>query len=167
MHPSKRQLGEALKPLLRVHGYRKRAMTWHRSNDDTIQLFHVEKDRWGFDDYSFHFAIYIRSRGHELTPPYYRCPIQVMLDQLVPDREKLWSLSNFEKGSWDLDTRLSEIVRLVGDFGLPWLDAHSSITALKDLVRSEHHILLQKMTVFRAEYDYLLRLAGGRRRTKH
>lgn len=155
MHPSKRQLGEALKPLLKEHGYRKRAMTWHRANEFTIQVFHVEKDRWGFDDYGLHFCIYLRARGPELTPPHYRCPIQVMLHNLVPDRMSVLNLCNFEKGSLDPVTRITEIVRLVAEYGLPWLDAHSSVAALKELVGNEYHELVPKVIVFRAEYDYL------------
>ena len=69
------------------------------------------------------------------------------------------ALSNFEKGSLDLDTRLTGLVRLVGEYGLPWLDAHSSIAALKRLVNCEYGVLLQKVIVFRAEYDYLRGLA--------
>jgi hypothetical protein len=155
MHPSKRQLGEALKPLLREHGYRKRAMTWHRANESTIQVFHVEKSRWGFDDYELHFAIYIRALGPEMTPPHYRCPIQVILHHLVPDRMTVLDLCDFEKGSLDPATRITEIVRLVADYGLPWLDAHSSMPALKELVNCEYHKLVPRSMVKLAAYDYL------------
>src|SRR5438270_13594092 len=42
----------------------KRAMTWHRANDDTIQVFTAEKSFWGADDYRFQQAIYLRSEEH-------------------------------------------------------------------------------------------------------
>jgi hypothetical protein len=99
MHPSKLQLGAALKPLLKAHGFRKRAMTWHRGGPDTVQVFHFEKDRWGFDDYTFELAIYLKACGDEVTPPYYRCPIQASLDSLVNDRKEFLRISNFGRAT--------------------------------------------------------------------
>src|SRR5258708_5881767 len=106
MHKSKRQLGVALAPLPKAHGYRKRALTWHRKNPDTIQVFHVEKSRWGADDYSFHLAIYLAACGREITPPHYRCPIQVDLVNLVPSPKRFRRLCNFEELSLDSAERV-------------------------------------------------------------
>jgi hypothetical protein len=140
---------------MKAHGYRKRALSWHRLNRETIQVFHAEKDRWGFDDYSFHLAIYIRACGRELTPPHYRCPIQTYLDKLVPNAKRLRKLSNFEDPSLDLERRLASIASLVGKYGLPWLDDFSSIQALRRLAKSDYDTLLPKVLIFRDTYDYL------------
>ena len=83
-----------------------------------------------------------------------------MLHNLVTDRISVLDLCNFEKGSLDPEVRIAEIVRLVADYGLPWLDAHSSIAALRGLVNCEYHKLVPKVIVFRAGYDYLRSLDG-------
>ena len=40
-----------MSPLLKQHGYRKRALTWHKPCSDTILVFHAEKNRWGAAGY--------------------------------------------------------------------------------------------------------------------
>src|SRR5262249_26890864 len=87
--------------------------------------------------------------------PYYRCPVQTELDELVPNPNRLHKLSNFEDHSVDLEKRLGGIVRLVGKYGLPWLDLYSSIPALQTLTRCDYGALLHKGRVLRAAYDYL------------
>lgn len=155
MHPSKRQLGAAFTPLLKEHSFRKRAMTWQRTLPGMIQVFHVAKNRWGADDYHFHLAIYLTACGTELTPPYYRCPIQARLDTLLPDRQQFFRISNFEDSSLALARRLELLVGAVRNFGIPWLDAHSTIPALQRLVEGDYEALLKKVVVFGSVYEYL------------
>lgn len=155
MHPSKRQLGSALAPLLKEHSFRKRAMTWHRPLPGMIHVFHVEKDRWGGDSYQFHLAIYLTACGSDLTPPYYRCPIQVRLDTLVQDRKKFLRLSNFEDSSVSLSQRLDLLVAAVREFGIPWLDAHSTMPALQRLVDRDYEKLLAEVLVLGSAFNYL------------
>ena len=158
MHESKKQLGAALSPLLKQHGYRKRALTWHKPYSDTILVFHAEKNRWGADAYTFHLGIYITALGSEATPPHYRCPVQVRLNRLVPDNSELERASNFEDTSLDLADRLPRIVELVASYALPWLAQHSTLPALSALAQCDYDILLPRIQVFRAAYDHLREL---------
>jgi len=89
VHESKKQLGAALSPLFKQNGYRKRALTWHKPCSDAILVFHAEKNRWGANDYTFHLGIYLSTLGPEVTPPHYRCQVQVRLNRLVPDTGEL------------------------------------------------------------------------------
>ena len=155
MHESKKQLGAALSPLLKQHGYRKRGLTWHKPGSDTVLVFHAEKSRWGADDYTFHLGIYITELGFEATPPHYRCHVQVRLNCLVPDRSELERASNFEDTSLDLADRLPRIIELVASYALPWLEQHSTIPTLSALAQCDYDILLPRILVFRAAYDHL------------
>ncbi|HEY2586053.1 MAG TPA: DUF4304 domain-containing protein [Tepidisphaeraceae bacterium] len=155
MHDSKKQLSTALSPLLREHGFRRRALTWHKTCTDTILVFHVEKNRWGANRYTFHLGVYIRALGSELTPPHYRCPVQIDLDSLVPDPERLQQASNFEDPSANTADRLSTIVELVASYALPWLEQHSTLRALNALAQGDYDALLPRVRVFRSAHDYL------------
>jgi hypothetical protein len=93
MHPSKRQLGEALAPVLKEHSFRKRATTWHRALPGMFHVLHVEKSRWSTDDYTFELAIYLSALRDETTPAFYRCHIRVRLDRLVPDRREFFRIT--------------------------------------------------------------------------
>ena len=155
MHESKRQIGEALSPLLKQHGYQKSALTWHKRGAEVISVFHVEKNRWGADHYSFHLGAYLRALGSEESPPHYRCPVQLTLDQLMPDPDVLERASDFEDTSLGVSDRLSQIVALVSDYALPWLKRYSSMHELKLLMRTDYASLLPRVLVFRETYDYL------------
>ena len=155
MHESKKQLGLALAPLLKRHGYRKRALTWHKRCLDTVLVFHAEKNRWGAEDYTFHLGVYSRTLGSEATPSFYRCPVQVRLDRLVPDTGELDRASNFEDASLDVVDRLSLITELVASYALPWLEQHSTLASLSALAQRDYDILLPRVQIFRAAYDYL------------
>jgi hypothetical protein len=155
MHESKKQLGAALSPLLKQHGYLKRSLTWHKACLDTILVFHAEKNRWGANEYSFHLGVYIRRLGVEKTPPHYRCPVQVPLDKLVSNQDELRVVSNFEDNDLPNSQRLSAIVELVDLYALPWLERHSTLGGLTELVQCDYSILLPNVLVFRAAYDHL------------
>lgn len=155
MHESKKQVGLAVASLFKQHDYRKRALSWHKQCSDTVLLFHIEKNRWGADVYSFHLGIYLSALGDETTPPHYRCPVQTTLDRLVPDVSQVDRVSNFEDSSVSLSTRLRDIRELVATHALPWLERYSSLSALSELAQSDYEILLPRVLMFRAAYDFL------------
>ena len=155
MHESKKQISEALAPLFKHHGFRKSALTWHKRGADVISVFHVEKNRWGADRYSFHLGAYLRSFGHEESPPHYRCPVKLTLDGLLPDPRVLDRVSDFEDRSVNVSDRLSQITSLVSAYALPWLERHSGIRELAVLMRSDYTSLLPRVQVSREAYDYL------------
>ena len=158
MHESKKQLGQALSPLLKQHGFKKSAMTWHKRSGEVISVFHVEKNRWGADHYSFHLGAYLRALGSEESPPRHRCPVQTTLDRLVPDRDVLERAADFEDASLGLSDHLAQIVVAVSAYALPWLERYSDVRALTVLMRADYTSLLPRVQVFREAYDYLRRL---------
>jgi hypothetical protein len=69
---------------------------------------------------------------------YYRCPIQASLDYLVPDRKEFLRICNFEDKSLAESDRLIMIAESVPDHAIPWLDAHSTIASLQQLMHSDY-----------------------------
>ena len=155
MHDSKKQIGHALSPLLKQHGFRKSALTWHKRSAEVISVFHVEKNRWGADCYSFHLGAYLRALGSEESPPRYRCPVQTSLDRLVRDPDLLERAADFEDASFGPSDRLSQIVAVVSAYALPWLERYSHVHELTVLMRTDYGSLLPRVQVFREAYDYL------------
>lgn len=135
MSDSQRQLAEALSPILKAAGYRKRALNWHRDWADTISVLNLQKSQWG-DQFYINCAIYLKALGDEETPPAYRCHIRIRLDDLLPKRSRLHELLDFEKNI-KKETRLGEIEELVKSVALPWLEEHAQIERLKSVVRSD------------------------------
>jgi len=135
MSDLKRQLAAALAPTLKGAGYRKRALNWHREWEDTITVFNIQKSQWG-DQCYINCAVYLKALGDEKTPPEYRCPVRIRLDDLVPDRNRLNALLDFENRI-NNETRGDEIERLVTSFALPWLEKYAQMEDLKSLVRSD------------------------------
>jgi hypothetical protein len=155
MHESRKQLSAALAPLLKSHGYKKRDLSWHKLCSDTVLVFHAEKNRWGFDSYSFHLGIYLLALGSETSPPHYRCHVQINLDRLVPDQLEFEHVCDFKNTSVTVADKLDRIVQFVSAYALPWLDQHSTIAALRRLAECDYATLLPRVQIFRVTYDYL------------
>ena len=152
MSDSKQQLGAALAPSLKAAGYRKRALTWHREWKDTISVFNVQKSQWG-DQFYINCAIYLKALGDEKTPPEYRCPVRIRIGDLVPQRERLNSLLDFEKEIKE-EARLQEIVTMVNSFALPWLEKYADVEELRSLVCSDK---ASQMAIYGSIREYFTR----------
>jgi hypothetical protein len=161
MRDSKRQLAGALAPVLKVAGYRKRALNWHRESKDTISVFNLQRSQWG-DQFYINCAIYLKALGSEKTPPEYRCQVRTRIDDLVPRRSRLSALLDFEKKLKE-ETRLRELVTLVTSFALPWLEKYAEIEELKSLVCSDK---ASHMAIDRTIREHFTRNERRRRRTR-
>lgn len=155
MHESKGLISAALIALMKTNGYRKRKLTWHKQTTDTILVFHVEKNRWGANRYDIELGIYLRSLGEELTPPINRCQIQPIFEKLVPDMYEYRQACDFDYPSFTTEDRLERVKKYVSDVALPWLDNHSTLPALQQLVQNDYQSLFSQILIIRATYDYL------------
>jgi Domain of unknown function (DUF4304) len=140
MHESKRQIEIALAVIMKVNGYRKRNLYWHKQQNETILIFHGEKSRWGANNYSFICGIYLRCLSDELTPPYYRCHIQADLENLVPDKFECRQVCDFEYLSFTSQERLNRLVEYASTVALPWLDRYSTLPALRQMAQDYQKI---------------------------
>lgn len=72
----------AISAPLKAARFRKKARTWHRINDGTIDVFNIQKSPYG-DGLYLNLGVYLTSLGPELSPPEYRCHIQVRLEHVA------------------------------------------------------------------------------------
>ena len=76
-------LEAAISPKLKALGFKKKARTWWRTENDSIQVVNLQKSPYG-DQLYVNLALYIRSLGPERLPPENRCHIQARLERVVP-----------------------------------------------------------------------------------
>ncbi|MGO4890645.1 DUF4304 domain-containing protein [Anaerobacillus sp. MEB173] len=110
MRITKEQLIDCLKPVFKLHGFKKERTTWRKTTEDIIFVLNIQGSQWSKEDYYINVAIYIRAMGVEKNPPFYSCHIQSRIDE----REKSWN------------SICSEI--------LDWFEKHGEIHKLKILL---------------------------------
>ncbi|MFO0849382.1 MAG: DUF4304 domain-containing protein [Gemmataceae bacterium] len=130
--PRTHPIEAALAPVMKAAGYTKRRRTWHRREPDVVCVFDAMKSQWS-DSFQLNLGLYLRALGPEDRPPEYRCHVRNGLFALVPDRNRLIQLLDFEDHSVG-QGRLDELVGLVVRYALPWLSAHSDEEAVGRLV---------------------------------
>jgi hypothetical protein len=72
-----------ISPRLKSLGFKKKARTWWRADDNTVQVVNLQKSAYGEQLY-VNLGLYIRSLGLELSPPEYRCHMRARLERVVP-----------------------------------------------------------------------------------
>ncbi len=155
MHSSKAQIATALTPIMKAQGYAKQGLTWRRQTIDTILVFHVEKSRWGANDYTINLGIYLRSLGDERAPRVNRCQVQASLEKLMPNASECRQVCDFEYPSFTTEERLERLSGYVAKIALPWLESHATINSLRQLAQIDYNKLLPLIQILRVTYDYL------------
>lgn len=125
-----KRIQRGLAPVLKARGYSKSGATWRKRNDLTIGVLNLQGSAWGPHFY-VNLGIYFRALGDRDRPTEYHCHIRTRLGELVPDRSRLDALLDFET-AFDEEPRIQEIVELIVEFGLPWLDAFSTIEGARE-----------------------------------
>jgi hypothetical protein len=120
-----KRMQRGLAPALKARGFAKTGATWRKQNDETVRVFNIQGSAWGPHFY-VNLGIYFRALGDRDRPRENHCHIRTRLSELVPDRSRLNALLDFET-AFDKDARIQEVVAHVVEFGLPWLDALSTI----------------------------------------
>ena len=70
----KKNLEAILKPVLKVHGFRKKGGTWWRHTDDFIQVVNIHGSQWSKRFY-LNLGVYIREIGDKEFPAEYDCHV--------------------------------------------------------------------------------------------
>lgn len=125
-----KRIQRGLAPVLKARGYAKSGATWRKRNDETVGVLNLQGSAWGPLFY-FNLGIYFRALGDHARPSENHCHIRTRLGQLVPDQSRLNALLDFET-PFDEGARIQEIVEIVVEFGLPWLDTLSTIEGVRE-----------------------------------
>jgi len=73
---NKDQFSELLAPQLKKVGFRKKGRTWHRENDEVIQVFNIQGSSWDMEDFYVNLGIYLRAIGSDPRPSENHCHVQ-------------------------------------------------------------------------------------------
>jgi len=118
----------AIAPELKLRGFKKKARTWWRTTDDSIQVINLQKSAYGEALYT-NLGIYVRSLGSELSPPEYRCHIRARLEKVTPD-----SLHLPIRCATAIGQPSEELLEALLSYGVGWLEALATPNGRRSLL---------------------------------
>lgn len=123
----KKKLESILKPALKAYGFRKKAGTWWRHQDDFIQVVNIQGSQWSKRFY-LNLGVYIKALGDKEWPAEYDCHVRVRLSSIA-DSALVNELLNYEEVLKEKEREI--ISEIVVKEGIPWLERCSSIEGAK------------------------------------
>lgn len=143
----KHNLVKAIAPTLKMHGFKKKDSTWHRTKEGFIQTFNVQGSQWSKSFY-LNLGLYVTALGDETTPPEYRCHIRNRVDDVASDRLRCNQLLDLEN-SIPAEVRFKELNEIIESSAIPWLEEFSNDGRVIDWISGEQsHGLPVLKTVF-------------------
>lgn len=118
-----------LKVPLKEQGFRKKGATWYRETDEVVQVVNIQGSQWSTIFY-INLGVYLKSRGDKSEPAEYDCHLRTRLSQLVPDLHYLAELCDVHTKAFE-DIDRSDLVQLLLNHGLPWLNECSTESGFK------------------------------------
>src|SRR6201991_4626929 len=123
-------LEEPISPAMKSAGFTKKARTWWRKNEETIQVFNPQMSAAG-TGLLFNLGIDARALGTEDNPPVGRCHIQARLNGVTePEASKL------VLSAWSGDVPTETLAAIVLRDGLAWLGSHSTLAGIRKGIQS-------------------------------
>jgi hypothetical protein len=130
----KKLLLEAFKPYFKEAGFTKKSATWHRANDECIQVFNVQTSDWS-EQYLFNAGIYLKSLGSEIHPVEYKCHIRTRIPARnhhdTETHRKIHEISDFSEKPEIEESQVLELASLVFPLALDWLERFSTLGNIK------------------------------------
>ena len=117
-------------PPLKALGFKKRARTWWRHRDETIQVLNLQKSSFGERLY-VNLGVYVKALETEEFPPEQRCHVQVRLERVVPEERSL-SVASADS----ITDPKPELISAVLEDGLGWLDQVATYRGLREYIAS-------------------------------
>ena len=121
-------------PALKREGFLKSARTFRRARTNCIQIINVQGSWTNYNDegqFTINLAVYFpeAARLHGLfritdRPSESDCMVNQRIGHLMPAQRDYWW--KFDSKS-DLDKNAEEVVSACLNYGIPWLDEHSTI----------------------------------------
>lgn len=137
----KKALLAAFAPGFKAAGFKKKAATWHRVRENTIDVFNVQTSQWS-EYYYFNAGIYLRALGSHETPPSYQCDIQTRVPRSFvfnPERKQAWDrwmqLADFASVGADADRKVQELKELVFPLAIEWFTQFQDLETIKRTLR--------------------------------
>ncbi len=125
-------LQQALAPAFKAVGYRKIGATWRLDDNEFIRVFNIQGSQFSKTFY-LNLGIYIRALGDSVAPTEAHCHVSRRLSDVVPSRERLHALLDFEQPIPN-GQRTLELAGIIEQYAIPWLTNHASISSLRSLL---------------------------------
>ena len=124
-------LESSISPPLKAQGFRKKARTWWRNREDTIQVINLQKDPWGGGRLHINLGVYVRQLGSELNPASHNCHVQARLENVAA--EMYWNTIASARSEPEPSPELLEA--LLTD-GVSWLNRVSTVEGIRAYLES-------------------------------
>ncbi|MBL9179824.1 MAG: DUF4304 domain-containing protein [Verrucomicrobiaceae bacterium] len=132
----KKTLESALAAPLVAHGFQKKASSWYRQADETLQVVDLQKSAYGLQ---FYLNLCCVPAGMEVegmpTPKEHKCPIRIRLTSAFPERrEQIEEALDLERTSLDDAQRQDAVARLTSELILPFVNHMKDAATLRQAI---------------------------------
>lgn len=118
-------LESAISLALKRIGFRKKARTWWRTCDESIQVLNLQMSPFGGRLY-INLGVYVLKLGNETSPAHNRCHVQVRLEAVADER--YW---NAIVSAEPEPEPSSELMAAVLSDGVAWLERVSNVEGIR------------------------------------
>ena len=132
--------------LMKRHGFKKSGRTWHKHQDDDWLIVNVQASSGNTGNqgkftinlgvYSFKVARAAGQREIKGKPKEYDSTIRERLGVLAYGRDHWWVVDPHS----ELDDISSDLVKIMEEFGLPWLDSHVDVSNIAEALKRQPSI---------------------------
>jgi hypothetical protein len=137
--PDKKLLEDLQAPPLRVPGFKKKGGDWLRNVESVYQGVNLKTSQWSKSFY-INLDTYFTQFGFPNPPVWYKFHVRERLESLVHDSYRLDCLLDLDQRTPDKKEQ-QEIVQLLMQHGIPWLDQMSTLDGLRKALRGSRHLL--------------------------
>ena len=145
-------------PLLKGHGFKKKARNFYRSFDDRVDIINVQASRYNEGtkgEFTINLGVYFPAIA-EITeaipvkgiPKEYNCTVRKRIGGVLDDRQDIWwsvdTATNLEEVAFELATK-------VENFCLPWLEEMSTIDNVKNQVSKNMPFIAAGISLMQGE----------------
>ncbi len=135
MNPNIQRLAQAVSPLLKQAGFKKKGQSWRFSTPETIAVLNLQKSQWG-PGYYVNLGVLIRALDTHPQPDVFSCPLQTRLVNLLPKLHAARELFDFSNSKYDTDEGYTEMAEVVRSYALPFLKQCDSLEGVRDAIQA-------------------------------
>lgn len=151
MNPCIKKLAQAIAPVMKQAGFKKRGQSWRFDTPETIVVLNLQKSQWG-PGYFINLGVLIRALNPHSQPDVFSCPIQTRLKNLLPKLDAARELFDFSNSKYDTDEGYKEMAEVVRTYALPLLKQCGSLDGIRDAIRASPRLGMQ---AWRTAVDFL------------
>lgn len=133
----KKSLESSIGPMLVAVGFKKKASTWYRETEGSLQVVDLQKSAYGLQ---FYLNLCCVPKGMYVegmpTPKEHKCPIRVRLADVYPERgTQVGDVFDLERAGVSDVQRREQLNEIINKLVLPFFERTASAHALRDAIR--------------------------------